>query len=208
VDIGIIGAGKIGGTVAGLLARAGHEIAVSNSRGPETLEDLIRELGPQVRAMTVEQAAGFGEVVLLAIPLGGLRDLPVAALAGRVVIDAMNYYPDRDGRIDELEEGGVGSTELVAAHLYDARVVKALNTIHFRRLAEEGRPAGDPQRLAVPIAGDDREAKRLVAGLIDQIGFDSVDAGGLRDGRRQQPGTPVYNRPLTAEGVREALERG
>jgi predicted dinucleotide-binding enzyme len=207
VDIGIIGAGKIGGTVAGLLARAGHEIALSNSRGPETLEDLIRELGPQVRAMTAEEAAGFGEVVLVAIPLGGLRDLPVAALAGKVVIDAMNYYPDRDGRIDELEEGGLGSSELVAGHLRDARMVKALNTIHFRRLAEEGRPAGDPQRLAAPIAGDDREAKRLVAGLIDQIGFDAVDAGGLRDGRRQQPGTPVYNRPLTAEGVREALER-
>jgi len=205
MDIGIIGAGNIGGTAARLLAAAGHRIALANSRGPDSLAGMVAELEGDVRAATVPEAAEFGEVVLVAIPYGGYEDLPPDLLAGKLVVDAMNYYAERDGRIAELEDGGATSSGLLQAHLSGSVVVKALNTIYFRRLADEGRPAGDPDRLAIPVAGGDEEAKRIVVALLDQMGFDGVDAGTLQDGRRQQPGTPVYNEPLTAEGVREAL---
>jgi 8-hydroxy-5-deazaflavin:NADPH oxidoreductase len=207
VRVGVIGAGRIGGTAAGLLARAGHDVVLANSRGPETLRDEAERLG--VRAGTVDEAAAHGEVVLLAVPLAAVDELPAGALAGagRVVLDANNYYPGRDGRIDELEgDGAIGSSELLQRRLgADARVVKALNTVYFERLAGEGRPAGTPGRLAAPVAGDDAGAKEKVIGLLDDMGFDGVDAGSLADGRDQQPGTPVYNQPLDAAGVRAAL---
>jgi len=206
MDIGIIGAGNIGGTSARLLARAGHRVALSNSRGPETLADTVAAMRGDVRASTPDEAAAFGAVVLVAIPFGRYGDLPAERLTGKVVIDATNYYPDRDGHLPELDDGRAGSSELVATHLAGSPVVKAFNTIHHVRLAEEGRPAGDPERLALPVAGDDREAKRVVTALIDEMGFDAVDNGALADGRRQQPGTPVYNQPLGTEGVRAALE--
>ena len=203
--IGIIGSGNIGGTCATLLAGAGHEVAVANRRGPDSIADQVAGLGPGARAATVDDAAAFGEVVIVAIPLRAYRDLPAAALAGRIVVDAMNYYADRDGRLPELDTGATTSSEMVAEHLPGARVVKAFNTIWYQRLLTEGRPAGDPERLALPIAGDDAEAKAVVTGLIDEMGFDAVDAGPLAAGARQQPGAPVYNAPLTAEGVRAAL---
>jgi len=208
VDIGIIGSGNIGGTSARFLAAAGHRVLISNSRGPETLVDLATELGPDVSAVTADEAAARGEVVLVAIPFGKYRDLPTAALDGKVVIDATNYYPDRDGTVAELEDGTTTSSELVAAHLAGARLVKAFNTIYYVRLAEGGRPSGDPERLALPIVGDDEEAKRVVAGLIDEMGFDAVDHGGLAQGAAQQPGTPVYAADLTAEQLRERLAAG
>ncbi len=205
--IGIIGSGNIGGTSAALLARAGHDVVIANRRGPESLADLVGSIGPRARAGTVEEAADT-DVVIVAVPLSAREDLPADALAGRIVIDAMNHYPDRDGHIDAIETGETGSSEIVAALLPDARVVKALNTIWYERLRTEGRATGDPDRLAVPIAGDDADAKEVVAALIDDMGFDAVDAGSLRDGRRQQPGAPVYNRPLTADGVRAVLAEG
>jgi predicted dinucleotide-binding enzyme len=208
VDIGIIGSGNIGGTSARLLAGAGHRVLISNSRGPETLVDQATGLGPEVSAVTAEEAARRGEVVLVAIPFGRYRDLPAAALDGRIVIDATNYYPDRDGTVAELEDGSTTSSELVAAHLAGARVVKAFNTIYFVRLGEGGRPPGDPERLALPIVGDDEEAKRVVAGLIDEMGFDAVDHGGLAQGAAQQPGTLVYATDLTAAQLRERLGIG
>lgn len=204
--IGIIGSGNIGGTSAALLARAGHEVVIANRRGPDSLAELVASIGPGARAGTVDDAAA-ADVVLVAIPLGARDTLPSTAFDGRVVVDAMNYYPARDGGVPELDAGTSGSSELVAAGLPGARVVKALNTIWSERLRTEGRPAGDPSRLAVPIAGDDPTAKAVVTGLLDEMGFDAVDAGSLRDGRRQQPGTPVYNAPLTADGVRAALAR-
>lgn len=206
MDIGIIGTGRIGGAAARLLVSAGHNVMVANSRGPHTLTDLVRELGPNARAGTVEEAARFGEVVLEAIPFGRVRELPAQAFAGKIVIDASNYYPNRDGVFRELDAGTTTSSELVAAHLRGARVVKAFNTMYFNVLRSEGRPHGEPRRLALPVASDDAEARRIVAQLIDDMGFDAVDNGGLaRGGRRQEPGTPVYARPLTAEQVREAL---
>ena len=203
--IGIIGAGHIGGTLAELLARAGHQVTVSNSRGPETLAGLVEQLGDRGRAGTPTEAAGFGEVVVVSIPLGRYRDVPAGPLAGKIVVDTNNYYPQRDGAVAELDGGGTTSSELLAARWPGARVVKAFNTIYWERLRDLGRPgAGD--RLGIPLAGDDAEAKRVVAGLIDELGFDPVDNGGLAEGgRRQQPGSPVYNVPLTGDELRRHL---
>lgn len=208
MDVGIIGSGNIGQAAATRLVAAGHRVMLSNSRGPETLAELEQSLGQLATAGTVEQAAAFGPVVLVAVPLAAVESLPAATLAGRVVIDANNYYPGRDGQIAELDEGRAGSSELLARRLPDARVVKAFNTIYFERLRQAGKPAGTAGRLAIPLAGDDAEAKRVVSELIDAMGFDPVDTGSLADGRRQQPGTPVYNQPLDADGVRAALADG
>ena len=205
MKVGIIGAGMIGQATATRLIAAGHEVMISNSRGPETLADLEQSLGQSAHVGTTVEAARFGDVVLVAIPLKAIGSLPADELAGQIVIDANNYYPGRDGRIAELDAGEIGSSELLARRLTGARIVKAFNTIYFERIAHEGRPAGSSERLAVPMAGDDPEAKRVVAELVDDMGFDPVDAGLLADGRRQQPGTPVYNVPLSADGVRAAL---
>jgi len=207
MKIGIVGAGYIGATAARLFVRAGHEVAVSNSRGGEGLSPLIRELGDGARAVSVEEAARFGEVVLVAVPFGRYADLPAAAFDGKTVIDAGNYYPDRDGHVPELDAGETTSSELVAGHLRGARVVKAFNTIYYVHLAEQG-DTGLPleERRAIFIAGDDLEAKATVARLIHEIGFAAVDTGTLREGgRRQQPGTPVYNLTVSARDARAML---
>lgn len=204
MKIGIIGAGYIGSTVAHLLVEAGHEIALSNSRNPRTLEDRVEELGPKARAATAVEAAEFGEVVLLAVPLKAYTDLPAEQLRGRIVIDALNYYPERDGHIAELDSDETTSSELVAARLPGARVVKAFNTIWFEHLKTKGKKnAPLEERRAIFIAGDDGEAKRVVAQLIADIGFGAYDMGSLRDGRRQQPGAPVYNNDITVAEARK-----
>ncbi len=203
--IGIIGAGHIGGTLARLFTRAGHEVAVSNSRGPDTLRGLVAELGDRARAATPAEAARFGEVVVVAIPFGRYRELPADALAGKIVIDTNNYFPQRDGNIPELAAGRATSSELLQRHLSGARLVKAFNAIRWDHLRDLGRPAGAPDRIAIPIAGDDAEAKAVVGKLIDQLGFDPVDAGGLAEGRRFQPGTPLFVTDLPAGEVRRRL---
>lgn len=199
--IGIIGAGMIGGTLARLFHAAGHEVALSNSRGPDTLADLLRAIGPGVRAASVLDAARFGEVVVVAVPLKAYPSLPAQELAGKIVVDAMNYYPDRDGRIAELDSGDATSSELVARHIPQARLVKAFNTIYFKHLdshADSGLPV--PLRRAIFVAGDDPSAKAVLASLIESIGFGAVDTGSLRDGgRKQQPGSAIYNRDITVE---------
>jgi 8-hydroxy-5-deazaflavin:NADPH oxidoreductase len=207
MKIGIIGSGNIGGTLLKLFSRNGDEVAVSNSRGPETLADLVEEAGGGARAATVEEAAEFGEVVVVAVPLHAYRELPADHLAGRIVVDANNYYAGRDGSIAELDADSTTSTELLAAHLPDSRVVKAFNTMNYRPLASEGRPdAPRDERLAIFLAGDDEEAKRTVAALIDELGFAPVDTGGLADGgRRQQHGAPVYGSEMTAPEAEAAL---
>jgi len=198
--IGIVGSGKIGGTLAGLFVRAGHEVAVSNSRGPDTLAGLVAELGPQARAATVADAASFGEVVAVAIPLRAIGDLPPAPFAGRVVVDANNYYPQRDGQVAELDSGALTSSGLLARTLPGARVVKAFNTIHFEHLRDRGRPqAPAADRLAIPMAGDDPAAKAVLTDLVDQIGFTAVDTGLLVDSWRQEPDTPVYGAEVGPE---------
>ena len=207
MKIGIIGSGRIGATTARLLAGAGHEVTIANSRGPESLGDLVGELGPNARAGTVADAARDAEIVLVAVPLRAYADLPAEAFAGKVVIDANNYYPQRDGQIAELDSGETTSSELLARHLNGARIVKAFNTMNFRPLGSEGRPnAPRAERLAIYLAGDDDRAKEIVAGLIDEIGFAPVDTGNLHEGgARQQPGTPIYNNPMTAEEAKAAL---
>jgi predicted dinucleotide-binding enzyme len=206
MKIGIIGAGKIGGTLARLFAQAGHEVAISNSRGPDTLAELVDEIGHGVQAMTVADAAAFGDVVVVSIPLHAYRDIPVKETAGKIVVDTNNYYPNRDGQIPELDDDSTTSTELLQAHLPDARVVKAFNAIMWKHLGGDGRPAGDPARLGIPISGDDEDAKRTVSGLIDQIGFDPIDAGTLADGgRRHQPGAPGYTMGTQTGELRSLL---
>jgi 8-hydroxy-5-deazaflavin:NADPH oxidoreductase len=190
--IGLIGAGMIGGTVARLAVAAGHDVVLSNSRGPETLAELVAELGPNARAATPAEAAETGDLVVATIPLSGYRSLPVKPLAGKVVIDTTNYYPSRDGQFPELDNGSTTSSELLQRHLPEAKVVKCFNTIFFQHLQALARPAGSPERTALPIAGDDPEAKAAVAAFLDAIGYDAVDAGQLADGRRFQPGTPPY----------------
>jgi predicted dinucleotide-binding enzyme len=204
--IGIIGVGHIGGTLARHFVREGHELAVANSRGPETLKGLIDELGDRARAMTVPDAARFGEVVVVSVPFRRHRELPTTGFAGKVVIDTNNYYPKRDGHFPELDTDRATSSELLQRHLAGGRVVKAFNAILWTHLRDRGRPAGDRDRLAIPISGDDQEAKATVAELIDQIGFDTVDAGSLAEGGRlHQPGSEVYGVDLPAASMRERL---
>ena len=205
MKIGIIGAGRIGQAVASRLVTAGHEVMLSNAAGPESLGAATEALGREAHAGTVQHAAAYGEVVFVAIPVAAMFDLPAAELDGKIVVDATNYYPQRDGQIPELDDGSIGSSELLARDLPGSRVVKAMNTMSYVRLAREAKPPGAAGRLAIPLAGDDLPAKEIVSGLIDDMGFDPVDAGTLADGRDQQPGTAVYDRPLEAEGVRAAL---
>jgi predicted dinucleotide-binding enzyme len=199
--IGIIGAGNIGANAAGLFIRAGHEVALSNSRGADSLRELVAELGRQAQALTIAEAARFGEVVLIAIPFGQYRRLPAGEFDGKVVIDAGNYFPKRDGNFPEIDRGQTTSSELMAAHLRGARLVKAFNTIYFRHLADQGDTSKPlAERRAIFIAGDDAAAKATVTRLIEGIGFAAVDTGLLREGgKRQQPGTAIYNQPLTAK---------
>ena len=203
MNIGIIGSGNIGANAARLFAKAGHQVAIANSRGPETLEGVVEQIGPNVRATNVEEAATFGELAMEAIPFGRYEELPREALSGRIVVSASNYYPGRDGALDL---GGLAQTEALARHLSGSRVVKAFNTIYHERLANEGRP-GAPleERLAIFVAGDDEEAKRVVSTLIEEIGFAPVDTGTLAESRRQEPGAKIYNTPLTATEARELL---
>jgi predicted dinucleotide-binding enzyme len=207
--LGLIGSGLIGSTVARLAVAAGYDVVLSNSRGPETLSDLVAELGPSARAGTAAEAAEAGDLVVVSIPLKNYRDVPVEPLAGKVVIDTGNYYPGRDGQIPELDNGSVTTTELVQRHLKTATVVKGFNNILFRHLSELSRPAGSPDRSALVIAGDDEPAKKTVADFFDAIGYDTVDAGPLAEGRRFEPGTPAYGPPYAggAENFGEAPGR-
>ena len=189
---GFIGSGNIGSTVARLAIAAGHDVVMSNSRGPETLAALVDELGPHARASTPSEAASGSDVVVVTIPLKAYREVPVDALAGKVVIDTMNYYPGRDGQIEALDEHRTTSSELLQAHLAGARVVKAFNNIYFEHLAALARPSGDPERSALTIAGDDPAAKAAVTALLDEIGYDAVDLGPLAEGWRVEPDSAAY----------------
>ena len=195
--IGLIGSGHIGSTIARLAVDAGHDVVLSNSRGPETLVELTNQLGPKARAATAADAAAAGDIVVVTIPLRAYKQVPVEPLRGKVVIDTNNYYPQRDGQISELDEGTTTSSELLQAHLPESHVVKAFNNIHFSHLGSLQRPAGDPGRSVLAIAGDDDAAKRTVTELLDSIGY---DAGPLAEGWRFQPDTPAYGAPYVAPG--------
>jgi predicted dinucleotide-binding enzyme len=204
--IGIIGAGNIGGTLARRLTELGHDVSIANSRGPETLAALAKETG--ARPVTVEQAARAGDVVIVTIPEKAVRDLPKGLFDGVsdkvVVVDTGNYYPrHRDGLIQEVESGKTESRWV--SDWLGRPVVKAFNNIRSASLGAGGRPKGAPGRIALPVAGDDPPAKSVVMHLVEELGFDSIDAGGLDESWRQQPGTPVYTADFDADRVRRAL---
>jgi len=193
--IGFIGSGHIGGTVARLSVAAGHQVVLSNSRGPATLADLVADLGPLARAGTAEEAATAGAVVVVSIPFKAYPSLPAGPLAGKVVLDTCNYYPERDGHIAALDDGTETSSELLQHHLAGADVVKVFNNIFYQHLGSLGCPAGAADRSYLPIAGDNADAKAEAARFIDSIGYGVVDAGNLSDSWRQEPGTPAYGPP-------------
>jgi 8-hydroxy-5-deazaflavin:NADPH oxidoreductase len=193
--IGFIGSGMIGGTVARLSVAAGHDVVLSNSRGPETLTDLVEELGPRASAATGQQAATAGDLVVVSVPVKAYDSLPAGALAGKVVLDTGNYYPQRDGQLAELDNGSLTCSELLQRYLQEAQVVKVFNNIFFKHLASLARPAGAADRTALPIAGNDEKAKAAVTEFLDSIGYDAVDTGTLAQSWRQDAGTPCYGAP-------------
>lgn len=203
--IGLIGAGHIGSQLARLSIRNGYDVVLSNSRGPETLSALVKELGPRARAATPLEAARAGDLVVVTIPLKNIRSVPIEPLAGKVVIDTNNYYPQRDGNIPELDDESLTTSELLQRHLPQSKVVKAFNHIYAQELTTHGQAAGTPNRRALVIAGDDAEAKATVARLIDQFGFDTVDAGPLKESWRIQRDTPGYGPRRTADELRGDL---
>ena len=214
--IGFIGSGRIGSTVARLSVTAGYDVVLSNSRGPETLKDLVAELGQRARAATAAEAAGAAEIAVVSVPFKAYRSVPAGPLAGKTVIDTGNYYPQRDGQIPEIDSKSATSSELVQRHLAESSVVKAFNNLTFKHLLSLSRPAEDPDRSFLPIAGDDPEAKAAVTRFLDSIGYGAIDAGPLSESWRQEPGTPAYGSPYgsfddeagtpaSAEKIRAAL---
>src|SRR6476646_7852061 len=203
--LGLIGAGHIGSQLARLAIANGYSVVISNSRGPETLSTLVAELGTRARAATPAEAAKAGDIVVVTVPLKNYRQVPVEPLAGKVVIDTNNYYPQRDGQIPELDNESTTTAELLQAHLPTSKVVKAFNHIYAAQLTTDGQPAGSVNRRALVIAGDDPAAKATVTRLLDQFGFDTVDAGPLKEGWRIQRDTPGYGPRRTAEELRRDL---
>ena len=186
--------------MARLAVDAGHDVVLSNSRGPETLTDLVEELGPHARAATSAEAAAAGDIVVVTVPLKAYRDVPVEPLRGKVVIDTNNYYPQRDGHIAELDDESTTVSELLQAHLPESHVVKAFNNIYFKILGSLQRPSGDPERSVLAIAGDDDDAKKQVTDLLDSLGYDAYDVGPLSEGWRYQRDTAAYAGLYVPEG--------
>lgn len=203
--IGFIGSGNIGSQLARLAVAQGHDVVVSNSRGPETLSDLVAELGSHATAGTVEEAAERGHLVVVTIPLHAIDTVPAAPLAGKVVIDTNNYYPQRDGNIAELDDESTTTAELLQAHLPESHVVKAFNHIASGDLTTKGKPTGTPGRRALIVAGDDADAKATVATLIDSFGFEPLDIGALSEGWRIQRDTAGYGPDFDADQLRDAV---
>ncbi|MFD8279087.1 NADPH-dependent F420 reductase [Streptomyces solisilvae] len=197
--LGLIGSGSIGTSLARLAVAAGLDVVLSNSRGPETLRELVDTLGDHARAATPAEAAHAGDLVVATIPLKAYEQIPADALNGKTVLDTMNYYPDRDGRMAELDADDITSSGLLQRHLTGSSVVKAFNNIGFHQLFTLARPAGAPDRSALPIAGDDTRAKEEATRLLDTLGYDAVDIGTLAESWRSEPNTPVYVEPYRGE---------
>lgn len=196
--LGLIGSGHIGSTLARLAVAGGLDVVLSNSRGPETLSDLVAELGPRARAATAAEAAAAGDWVVVTIPLKAYQQVPQEPLVGKTVLDTNNYYAQRDGQLAELDAGKTTSSELLQDHLEQSHVVKVFNNIFFKHLADLSRPKGAADRTALPIAGDDAAAKAKATELLDALGFDAFDAGPLAEGWRYEPGTPAYGKPFVS----------
>ena len=203
--IGFIGSGNIGQVLARQVIAAGYDVVMSNSRRAETLAPLVAALGPKARAGTSHQAATAGDLVVVAIPFRNVAQVPVQPLAGKVIIDVSNYYAPRDGHIAVIDNGDTASSEILAAQLPMSRIVKAFNAIMAIQIAEDATPPGTPHRRAIPIAGDDEQAKGIVAALIDQIGFDTVDVGSLINGRRIES-TDAWGPVLDAGALRKLMD--
>ena len=203
--IGFIGSGHIGSQLARLAVAQGHDVVLSNSRGPETLADLVSELGPHARAATPAEAAAAADIAVVTIPLRAIDTVPVEPLVGKVVIDTNNYYPQRDGQIAELDEESTTTAEMLQRHLPASKVVKAFNHIYAADLTTDGVPAGTPGRRALAVFGDDADAVATVGRLIDSFGFDALEVTPLSEGWRIQRDTPGYGPRMTRDGLRDAL---
>ena len=203
--IGIIGAGNIGSNVARAAIAADHTAVLSNSRGPQTLTDLLADLGPGASAASPAEAAAAGDMALIAIPLNAIDTIPAEPLVGKVVMDANNYYPQRDGRIEELDSNSTTTSEMLQALLPGSHVVKVFNNINAKDIPAQGTAPGTPDRRALPIAGNDPGAKHAVMEFLGSVGYDTVDMGDLSESWRSERDTPVYGRPTTAEELREML---
>ncbi len=205
MQIGIIGSGNIGSTLAGYLTTIGHQVSIANSRGPESLAEVAAKTG--AAPVTVDEAAGAKNLVIIAIPVKAITSLPIAILSASVanIVDAGNYYPSRDGKIPDIV-GGLTDSEWVAK-MIGHPVIKAFNNIVAPSLASKAVPAGSPDRIALSVAGNDKEQKRVVMKIIDEIGFDAIDGGVLSESWRQQPGEPAYCQDLSKDALKAALEQ-
>lgn len=205
--LGIIGAGNIGSQVARVAVAKGYDVVIANSRGPETLADLVAELGPRARAATAEDAAGAADVAVVTVPLHAIDRLPAAQLDGKIVLDTNNYYFERDGHIDALDKGETTTSELVQRALPGARIAKAFNHIYAADITTDGAPAGTPNRRALATAGDDPEAVDFVTRFYDQAGFDTVNVGPLSESWRVERDRPAYVKRQNAEELEANLAR-
>jgi predicted dinucleotide-binding enzyme len=205
--IGIIGAGHIGGQVARAVSGPGSEVVIANSRGPETLADLVTELGPQARAATAAEAAAAADIAVVTVPLRAYRDVPVEPLAGKIVLDTNNYYWERDGHIDALDRGEATTSGLLQEHLPTSKVVKAFNHIGAQDITTDGTPAGAPNRRALATASDNPEAVEFVTDFYDRLGFDTVNVGPLSESWRVERDRPAYVVRQNADELRENLAK-
>jgi 8-hydroxy-5-deazaflavin:NADPH oxidoreductase len=203
--IGVIGTGHVGGTLARHFIAAEHDVAIANSRGPDTLREFAAELGENAHAATAEEAAQFGDVVVVSIPFGHYEEVPEDGTAGKTIIDTCNYYPARDGHFPQLDSDSTTSSEMLQAHLARAHVIKAFNAMEWDHIRDYGRPGGALTRYGIPVSGDDSAAKLTVVDLVDDMGFEPVDAGDLAQGRKYQPGTAIYLADLPADELRARL---
>ena len=203
--IGLIGSGHIGQAIARQAIAHGYDVVLSNSRDPQTLADLVSSLGPRARAATPAEAGQAGDIVVVTVPFKNYLQVPVEPLAGKVVIDTNNYYFERDGHYPEIDRGEATPSGLLAGHLPTSKVVKAFNNIQAAAIGDDAKPAGSSPRRALPIAGDDDGAKQVVRELIDEFGFDVVDAGPLAEGRRFDRDRPAYIARLTSVELQDAL---
>jgi 8-hydroxy-5-deazaflavin:NADPH oxidoreductase len=198
--IGIIGSGHVGSNLAKAAIDHGYDVVISNSTGVDSLSDLVRELGPRARAATPEQAAAAADVAIVAIPITTVSQVPVEPLAGKVVIATINYFPQRDGHIADIDSGKTTAPGILQAHLPTSKVVRAFSMIDAADMSGDGHPNGDPKRRALALAGDDVDARHVVAGLYDQFGFDTVDLGSLAESWRVDPGQRAF---VTHQNLKE-----
>lgn len=205
--IGIIGAGNIGSQVARAALTAGYDVVFANSRGPETLADLVSELGDGARAATATEAGEAGDVVVVTVPLKAVDQIPVEPLAGKIVLDTNNYYPGRDGQIPALDAGETTTSQLLQEHLPTSKVVKAFNHIPAADITTDVAPAGTPDRRALAVSSDDPEALEFATKLYDEFGFDAVDVSPLSESWRVERDRPAYVVRQNAEQLRANLAK-